>query len=86
MTANSERFRTRLSVTIDPELQQRVRAAAAKNEVSLHDEVNAVPQRALIAEENVEPVNEAASWAQLSGQAFARDWSSEEDRVYDSLL
>ncbi len=81
MTANSERFRTRLSANIDPELQQRVRAAAAKDELSLHDHL----QRALIAEENAEPGSEAASWAQLSGQAFARDWSSEEDRVYDSL-
>ena len=84
MMSSAERRRTRLSIEIEPELRREIESAAAENALSLHDYVVAVLRRALDEEQdNALAVNRA--WAQLSARSFARDWNSDEDRVYDHL-
>lgn len=71
----------RLSIDVAPALRTRVKVAAARQGKSLRDYCLEAIQRRLDEEAPAEDSN----WAQLSARAFARDWSSEEDSVYDDL-
>ncbi len=73
--------RVRISLDVEPELRRQVRTAAAAQKLSMRDYIVASLKRSLATDER----EEAATWAQLSARAFARDWDSEEDAVYDRL-
>ena len=75
---------TRLIVDLEPELKEQIERVAAERDQSVPEFVVAALQRAVSAE-NGEVSDEGISWAQLSARAFARDWDSDEDRVYDDL-
>lgn len=70
--------RVRLSADVDAELRRRVRVAAANSDRSVGEWIEAAIRRELELEED-----RTAPVSQASTPAFARDWDSEEDSVYD---
>ncbi|HYU17360.1 MAG TPA: hypothetical protein VEQ11_01545 [Chloroflexota bacterium] len=74
--------RARLSIYVEPELRRKIKMAAAEKDLTVRDYVVTVLQRALASEGRAETAANDA-WARLSVGSFARDWDSEEDRVYD---
>ncbi len=70
--------RPRLSIEVDPELRRQLKIAAAQHDVTIREYVLAAVKRALEAEDR-------EGWSGLSEPAFARDWHSEADEVYDRL-
>lgn len=71
----------RLSIDVAPALRTRLKIAALQKGVSLREYcLEAIEERLDREEEAAEQ-----SWARLSATTFARDWSSPEDSVYDSL-
>jgi len=83
--ANGAGQRVRLSVDIEPELRKRIKLVATERDMTVHDYVAAVLRRALAEAERERAAAESASWAPLSARAFARDWESEADGIYDRL-
>ena len=83
MASDSKVRRARLSIDVEPELRRKIKLAAAERESSIRDYVVAILQRALAEEERGEGRNESAAWTRLATRSFARDWDSDEDRVYD---
>lgn len=85
MAANPERHRTRLSLDIEPELQRKIKSAAAEQNLPIHDYVVTILQRALAAANQDHTASAGIAWTQLSIPSFARDWDwdSDEDQVYD---
>lgn len=77
--------RARLSIDVEPELRRKIKIAAIERDLSVRDYVIAILQRAIHEDERQEGLSDGAAWAQLSASAFARDWASEEDAVYDNL-
>ena len=73
----------RLSVDVEPELRKRLKLVATERDMTVHDYVVALLRQALAEAERQRADAESASWAPLSSRAFARDWESEEDQVYD---
>jgi predicted transcriptional regulator len=72
--------RVRLSADVDAELRRRVRIAAASSDRSVSEWIEAAVRHELEREEDrTAPVSRA------SAPAFARDWDSDEDAVYDEL-
>jgi hypothetical protein len=71
-----------LSIDVAPELRQKIEDAASKKNMPWQEYVISILQQAVV---DVEPDHDRAAWERLSADSFARDWSSEEDRVYDSL-
>lgn len=72
--------RVRLSADVDAELRRRVRIAAASNDVSVGEWIEAAVRHELEREEDrTAPVSRA------SAPAFARDWDSNGDSVYDDF-
>ncbi len=72
--------RVRLSADVDAELRRRVRIAAASSDRSVGKWIEAAVRQELEREEaHTAPISRA------SALAFARDWNSEEDAVYDEL-
>jgi hypothetical protein len=78
MPTTNHTERTRLSIEIDVDLRHRLRGAAARHDLSVREYVIGALLQALAEEPS-------ADWAQMPGGAFARDWESDEDRVYDRL-
>ena len=72
-------------IEIAPELRTRVERAAAAKGVAIRDYVADVLRQAVGGEEVAESGSEDEGWRGLSAQAFARDWESDEDRVYDDI-
>lgn len=72
--------RVRLSADVDAELRRQVRIAAASSDVSVSEWIEAAVRRELEREEA-----QTAPISRASASAFARDWDSEEDSVYDEL-
>ena len=85
MASDSKVRRARLWIDVEPELRRKIMVAAAERESSIRDYVVAILQRALAEEERGEGRNESAAWTRLATRSFARDWDSDEDRVYDEL-
>lgn len=76
--AESAPRRSRLSIDVDPELRRRVRIAAASRDRSVRHFVEDLIREALAKEPT-----EDSGWSAVSARSFARDWSSDEDSVYD---
>ena len=85
MASDSKVRRARLWIDVEPELRRKIMVAAAERESSIRDYVVAILQRALAEEERGEGRNESAAWTRLATRSFAREWGSDEDRVYDEL-
>jgi hypothetical protein len=85
MASDSAVPRTRLSIAVNPELRQQIRAAAAQKDQSVRDYVLAALKKALADDRLGSDATADTDWAQLSTIAFARDWECDEDSVYDSL-
>ena len=85
MASDSKVRRARLWIDVEPELRRKIKVAAAERESSIRDYVVAILQRALAEEERGEGQSESAAWTRLATRSFARDWDSDEDRVYDEL-
>lgn len=69
----------RLSIEVEPDLGRRLKVAAAERDVSVREFVLDAIRRALADQD------EDLDWIRLSEPAFARDWDSEADAVYDAL-
>jgi uncharacterized protein (DUF1778 family) len=83
VTSTGQR-RARLSVDLDPELRKRLKLAATQQDMTMRDFVLAA-LRQVLADQASRNAADDGSWARLSAGAFARDWASDEDRVYDQL-
>ena len=77
--------RVRLSVDVEPELRKRLKLVATERDMTVHEFVVALLQEAVAQAERERAEAEGAGWPRLSAQAFARDWESEADQVYDRL-
>ena len=77
--------RVRLSVDIELELRKRLKLVATERAMTVHDYVVDLLRHALTEAERERAEAESSNWTPLSAQAFARDWESEADRVYDRL-
>ena len=88
MSTPDERHEARHTIEIEPELRARVEAAAAERGLPVRDYVAAVLRLALEHNGKDEPSGQglASEWSQLSVPAFARDWESDADAVYDDLV
>ncbi len=84
MDADSHERTTQLTVSVEPELRKQIERVAAERDQSVAEFVVAALQRA-VSVKNGDVLAKGSSWAQLSARAFARDWDSDEDRVYDDL-
>lgn len=73
MATSSDRRRARLSIDVEPELQRRIKVAAAARDISVRDYVADILERALAEEERSDPTTAATAWTGLSAPAFARD-------------
>ncbi len=72
----------RLSIDVTPTMRTRLKIAAARRGLSLREYcVQAIQER--LEQDEISQADQ--SWANLSARAFARDWSSEADSVYDNL-
>ena len=85
MATPHERQSTRLAIEIEPELRARIEAAAAERGLSIRDYVAAVLRPAVERNGNDGTSGQAREWTRLSAPAFARDWESDADVVYDDL-
>jgi hypothetical protein len=85
MSTSDERHLARLAIEIEPELRARVEAAATERGLSVRDYVVAVLRLALERHGENGTSGQASEWSQLSVPAFARDWESDADAVYDDL-
>lgn len=85
MATETAHRRARLSIEIEPELQQKIKDAAEDKNLSVRDYVLTILQRALDEHERTTTDEHDVAWTRLSAGAFARDWDSDEDRVYDRL-
>jgi len=79
-------------VEVEPELHRRVKIAATERDMTIKDYVVRVLEGVAAAQEKVRRERGASDagegsddLARLSAAAFARDWESEEDSVYDEL-
>ena len=74
----------RLSIDVSPALRTRLKIPAARRGLTLREYcLQAIQER--LEQEAEEESQADRSWAHLSARAFARDWSSEADSVYDNL-
>ena len=72
--------RVRLSADVEPELRRQVRIAAARSDRKVSDWIANAVRRELEREETEDhPISRA------SVPAYGRDWSSEDDAVYDEV-
>lgn len=77
--------RVRLSVEVEPELHRKVKIAAVERDMTIKDYVVTLLESVANEEARLGEVGKEADLARLSVAAFARDWESEEDSVYDDL-
>ena len=84
MSANPARLRrSRLSIDVEPELRRKIKVVAAQKDLTVREYLEAILRRAVEAEEQATTEGERVVWSSLSARSFARDWDSEDDRVYD---
>lgn len=74
----------RLSIEVGSDLHKKVKIAATERDMTMRDYVVGILE-AVTAEEKACGNGEGEDLTSLSVAAFARDWDSEEDSVYDSL-
>ena len=80
-SGQNERGESLLAIAIEPELRERIEAAAAARGMSLRDSVVSALREAL----NHGQDEGAREWSRLSVLAFARDWDSDADAISDDL-
>lgn len=80
-----EKENARLSIDVAPVMRTRLKIAAARRGVSLREYCLEAIQERLEHETQLDHQLEESSWVHLSSRAFARDWNSDEDSVYDNL-
>lgn len=85
MATGTAHRRARLSIEIEPELRQKIKDAAGEKKLSVRAYVLTILQGALDEHERTTTPMHDVAWAQISARAFARDWDSDEDHVYDRL-
>lgn len=74
-----------LSIEVEPDLHRQIQAAAAAQRLCVRDYVVSALRRAVEGSPGDRSANGDAGWAALSAGAFARDWDSDADAVYDDL-
>ena len=84
MERGDQSIRARLSTDVEPELRRQIKVAAATRDLSVREYVLRILRQAL-AMEATDSRDETGAWSRLSAAAFARDWESEEDSVYDDI-
>lgn len=90
MDTNGVPRRICLSVEVEPDLHRRVEIAAAERDMKIEDFVVRVledvagPERER-HDDGASDCEAGEELAHISAAAFARDWDSEEDSVYDEL-
>lgn len=84
MATENERLSS-LSIEVEAELRQRIEDAAAARHLSTRDFVVAALRRAVNDRGGPDRPATASEWTRLSASAFARDWDSDADAVYDDL-
>ncbi len=77
--------KVRLSIEVEPDLHRRVKIAATERDMTMKDYVVRLLESVAAEEALRKDDRETAGLARLSAAAFARDWESEEDSVYDEL-
>ncbi len=82
MAVKDKGGRVRLSIEIEAELHRKVKIAATERDMTIKDYVVEILE-SVAEEESRGRGNE--DLARLSAAAFARDWDSEEDSVYDDI-
>ena len=75
-----------LAIEVDHNLRRQIEQAAASHDLSVRDYVIAILERATTAEALGGTPENRGEWAQISARAFARDWQSDEDGVYDGSM
>lgn len=86
MQVQGNNRRVRLSIEVEPELHRRVKIAATERDMTIKDYVVRILESVATEEARRRSEGEEAEdLALLSAAAFARDWESEEDSVYDDL-
>jgi hypothetical protein len=85
MSTRDDRDDAHLAIEIEPGLRKRIEVAAAERGVSLRDYVVAALREALNDNGAERTSDQSVSWSQLSAHAFARDWESDADAIYDDL-
>jgi hypothetical protein len=84
MTTGEERPTSPLSVEVEPKLRRRLEDAAAHRRIPVREYVIEVLEQAVDEQpRSIRP--DDAAWSRLSAGAFARDWDSDADAVYDEL-
>ena len=84
MSARDERDDALLAIDIEPQLRQRIEAAAAERDMSVRDYVVAV-LREVLDNRAERPFAQPSEWSQLSVRSFACDWESDADAIYDDM-
>ena len=74
---------TRVRITADAELRRRVKIAAVRTDRSVSEWIEGAVRRELERERT--RTSETVTISRASVPAFARDWNSEDDAVYDEL-
>lgn len=80
--------RVRLSVEVEVELHRRVKIAATERDMTIKEYVIGILEGVAEVEargKRGDARRSTEDLARLSAAAFARDWESEEDSVYDEL-
>lgn len=85
MQTRNKGRRVRLSIEVEPELHRRVKIAATERDMTIRDYVVRVLEGVAAEEARRKSNGESADLARVSAAAFARDWESEEDSVYDEI-
>ena len=85
MAANQLPDHSQLLIAVDHDLEVRIKQAADARDLSVSDYVTAILRQAVEAEDEEGEAGRQQRWSQLSAGAFARDWESDEDSVYDQL-
>lgn len=75
----------RLSIEVESELHKKVKIAATERDMTMRDYVVGVLEAVTAKEVRGMGGGGEPDLARLSVAAFARDWDSEEDSVYDDL-
>jgi hypothetical protein len=85
MQDRGDRSSVTLLIELEPGLGREVERAAERQHMLVTDFVVEALRRVLATEIGDGSGSDRAEWSQLSAASFARDWQSDEDRVYDQL-
>ena len=75
----------RLSIDVTPVLRKRLKIAATIRGTSLREYCLKAIENCLETDELAEKRTQGLTSAQLSAKTFIRDWTSDEDSIYDNI-